>query len=458
MSRRPASRGSLRVRLLAGSLVWILGTLTVTGFVLTDLFRQHVASRFEAELHLHLDQLTANIETGAAGEPTLRAELSDPRLLKPYSGLYWQVDGVGDAERALLRSRSLWDVTLAVPADSVPDGGVHVHRIDGPDRRRVVMMERVVRPADSPERPLRLIVAADESGMTDPVREFVGLLVVALGVLAAGLVVAVGLQVSVGLAPLRRLRAALATVREGRSRQLEGAFPNEVQPLVDELNALLEHDAEVVARARTQAGNLAHAVKTPLAVLGNAAAREHSALATLVAEQVDAAQRQVDYHLARARAAAATRVPAMRTPVRPVLDALRRVMERLHAERRLQIVIEPPAAAQDDPAFRGEEQDLQEMLGNLLDNACKWAAHRVDVRLSEVSGQLQVVVEDDGPGLGPDEREAMFARGVRADEQVPGSGLGLAIVRDLARLYGGDARLEESAGGGLRVVLTLPAA
>lgn len=458
MSWRRGARGSLRVRLLAGSLVWILGTLTVTGFVLTDLFRQHVASRFQAELHLHLDQLTANIEIGPAGEPMLRAELSDPRLLKPYSGLYWQVDGVGESERALLRSRSLWDVALTVPADSVPDGGVHVHRIGGPDRRPVVMMERVVRPAESPDRPLRLIVAADERGMTDPVREFVGLLIVALGVLAAGLVVAVGLQVSVGLAPLQRLRAALAAVRDGRSRQLEGAFPNEVQPLVDELNALLEHDAEVVARARTQAGNLAHAVKTPLAVLGNAAAREQGTLATLVTEQVDAAQRQVDYHLARARAAAATRVPGIRTPVRPAVDALVRVMQRLHAERQLRIVIEPPAAAQDEPAFRGEEQDLQEMLGNLLDNACKWATRRVDVRLSAVSRQLQIVVEDDGPGLAPDEREAVFERGVRADEQVPGSGLGLAIVRDLARLYGGDARLEESAGGGLRAVLTLPAA
>ena len=148
----------------------------------------------------------------------------------------------------------------------------------------------------------------------------------------------------------------------------------------------------------------------------------------------------------------------MRTPVRPAIEALVRVMQRLHAERGLQIVIEPPGAAEDGTAFRGEEQDLQEMLGNLLDNACKWAAHRVDVRLSAVSGQVRIVVEDDGPGLAADEREAVFARGVRADEEVPGSGLGLAIVRDLARLYGGDARLEESAGGGLRAVLALPAA
>jgi len=450
-------RRSLRVRLLVGSLVWIFATLTLTGFVLTDLFRKHVAARFEAELHLHLDQLTANIETGPDGAPTLRAELSDPRLRKPYSGLYWQVDGMGDRPAALLRSRSLWDATLAVPADSVPDGEVHVHRIAGPERGRVVMMERVIRPAERPDRPLRLLVAADERGMTDPVREFVGLLAIGLGVLATGLGIAVGVQVSVGLAPLRRLRDALATVRDGRSRRLDGAFPNEVQPLVDELNALLEHDADVVARARTQAGNLAHAVKTPLAVLGNAAARERGGLAELVADQVGAAQRQVDYHLARARAAAATKMPGLRTPVRPVLESLVRVMRRLHAERGVEIAIEP-AVAGGDPAFRGEEQDLQEMLGNLVDNACKWAAHRVALRLSVEHGQLQIVIDDDGPGLAPGEREAVFERGVRADEQTPGSGLGLAIVRDLARLYRGDVRLDASPAGGLRAVLTLPAA
>jgi signal transduction histidine kinase len=316
----------------------------------------------------------------------------------------------------------------------------------------------VIRPAGFAERPLRLIVAADERGMTDPVREFVGLLATALCVLAAGLVLAVVLQVSVGLAPLRRLRDALAAVRDGRTRQLGGTYPNEVQPLVDELNAVLQHDAEVVNRARTQAGNLAHAIKTPLAVLGNAAAREDSALAQLVAEQVSTAQRQVDYHLARARAAAAIQVPGLRTPVIPVIESLVRVMKRVHAERSLEILIEPGADGQAEPAFRGEEQDLQEMLGNLIDNACKWARERVDCRVSLDRSRLVIRIDDDGPGLPAAEREAVFGRGVRADEQTPGSGLGLAIVRDLARLYGGDVALDASPAGGLRVALTLPAA
>ncbi|NMF91492.1 ATP-binding protein [Aromatoleum petrolei] len=449
-------RGSLRARLLAGSVVWVLGALTVTGCVLGDLFRRHVEDRFQAELRIHLDQLTASIEFAPEEGPRLRTDLSDPRLHKPLSGFYWQVDREGsDSVRGVLRSRSLWDATLAVPSDGPRDGEVHLHRIEGPDREPLVMMERIVRPEEAAGLPLRLIVAADERGMTNPVREFVGLLVTALGVLAAGVIAAVLLQVSVGLAPLKRLRAQLAEVRDGRSRRLQGGFPNEVQPLVDELNAVLQHDAEVVERARTQAGNLAHAIKTPLAVLGNAALREEGPLARLVAEQVATAQRQVDYHLARARAAAATQVPGLRSALRPAVEGLVRVMQRVHAERNLHIAIE---AIPDDAAFRGEEQDLQEMLGNLIDNACKWSRTSVGVSATVRAGELVVTVDDDGLGLPPETREAVFARGMRADEAVPGSGLGLGIVRDLAQLYGGRIELGQAPAGGLRATLYLPAA
>jgi signal transduction histidine kinase len=455
MRKSLLARSSLRLRLLAGSLIWILAALTLTGFLLADLFSAHVAARFEAELQTHLDQLTANLEVAPDGAPRLRGELSDPRLSRPYSGLYWQVGDLGGEEVARLRSRSLWDAVLVVPADALADGETHVHRVDGPDASRLVMTERMVRPAEQPDRVLRLIVAADERAMTGPVREFVGLLALALAVLAAGLVAAAVVQVAVGLAPLRRLRRALGAVRDGRTRRLAGDFPQEVQPLVDELNTLLQNDAEVVARARTQAGNLAHAVKTPLAVLANAAAREDSALARLVREQVATARRQVDHHLARARAAAAIQIPGLRTPVGAALAGLVRVMQRVHAERGLHIDVAPVAQA---AAFRGEEQDLQEMLGNVLDNACKWASRRVAVHVAVEEGKIAVSIDDDGPGLPPAEREAVFVRGVRADEQTPGSGLGLAIVRDLARLYGGDVSLDASPLGGLRVILSLPAA
>jgi signal transduction histidine kinase len=227
-------------------------------------------------------------------------------------------------------------------------------------------------------------------------------------------------------------------------------------PLVEEFNTVLAHNADVVERARTHAGNLAHALKTPLSVLANAAQakdQQDPELARLVVEQIGVARRQVDYHLARAQAAAATRVPGAKTVLLPVIEGLVRVMQRVHAERDIKIAVQPWSAPL---SFRGESQDLQEMLGNLLDNACKWAVHRVDVSAHSDGATFTLFLDDDGAGLDAQQREAVMRRGVRADEQVPGSGLGLAIVDDLARLYGGRVELLDSPLGGLRAALTLP--
>ncbi len=449
-------RGTLRLRLLAGTLVWILATLAVAGWGLAQLFHRHLERQFHAELSTHLDQLAAALLTD--GEtPRLAAALSDPRFTRPYSGLYWQVDAQGPAASApgVLRSRSLWDAVLNVPDDALDDGQLHTHRIAGPERRPLQMLERLIRPVDTPEQAWRLIVAADETLLSEPVARFTGQLRAALAVLAAGLVLAAVVQVLIGLRPLAELRRALAQVRDGRANAIEGRFPRELQPLVDDFNGALAARAEVVARARTQAGNLAHAVKTPLAVLSNAAAQESGPLAELVREQVALARTQVDHHLARARAAAAVGMPGLRTAVQPVLAGLLRVMARVHEERQLRIAL---GECTPDAHFRGEAQDLQEMLGNLLDNACKWAQSQVSTSVAVHAGQLGIVIDDDGPGLPEDAREAVFARGVRADEQTPGSGLGLAIVRDLAQLYGGTVELATSPAGGLRVILHLPAA
>ena len=236
-----------------------------------------------------------------------------------------------------------------------------------------------------------------------------------------------------------------------------GDFPIEVMPLVEEFNTMLAHNAAVVERARTHAGNLAHALKTPLSVMANAAQtpKQHDPeLARLVVEQIGQARRQVDYHLARAQAAAATRVPGAKTVLLPVVEGLVRVMQRIHAQRDIAIAV---ASCAPELAFRGETQDLHEMLGNLLDNACKWAGHRVEIRADNDGGTLTITLDDDGSGLDAQQRSAVIRRGVRADEQVPGSGLGLAIVDDLARLYGGRLELLDSPLGGLRAALRLPA-
>jgi signal transduction histidine kinase len=454
-----ALRGSLRFRLLLGTLFWIAASILVSGWGLTKLFHQHVRMQFHAELKTHLDQLTAQLVLNGAGQPVLTIPLSDPRLNKPLSGLYWQIDRLTGADfqaaAAVLRSRSLWDQVLNIPGDAPSSGEIHQHRVNGPNGVMLGMVERSV---TIDGLPLRVIVAADESLLLEPVTHFSGQLWLALGVLGSGLALAALVQVFVGLAPLRSLHASLSRVRKGETQQMEGSFPSEIAPLVSEFNSVLAQNAEVVERARTQAGNLAHALKTPLSVLANAAhasARNNDELASLVAAQVELARKQVDYHLARAQAAASVRLPGVRTPVQPVIEGLVRVMRRIYAGRNLEWAINPPSSSL---AFRGEEQDLQEMLGNLLDNACKWANAYINIQVGSGQGRLVITIDDDGKGIPADQRDAVLCRGIRADQQVPGSGLGLSIVGDLARMYGGQLALVEAPLGGLRAVLTLPAA
>ena len=412
---------SLRLRLLAGTLFWIAASIIAAGWGLGNLFQRHVEAQFHAELKTHLDQLTAQLTLDDKGLPTLALPLSDPRLSRPYSGCYWQIDEIkADASAAsgLLRSRSLWDHVLAVPPDTPANGEIHQHRIVGPEGKALGMVERSVRIDDTPDgkpRSYRLIAAADESLMTEPVASFSGALWLALVVLGIGLVLAALVQVFVGLAPLRKLHAALGKVRSGETPQLDGDFPAEIMPLVDEFNTVLAQNAEVVERARTQAGNLAHALKTPLSVLANAATSanpQQNELARLVVDQVDTARKQVDYHLTRAQAAATTRMPGTRTPLLPIIDGLVRAMQRIHAERALELRVQPMP---ETLAFRGDAHDLQEMLGNLLDNACKWASHRVEINAASNGDQLLITFDDDGQGLAAEQRESVIQRGVRAD-------------------------------------------
>jgi signal transduction histidine kinase len=276
--------------------------------------------------------------------------------------------------------------------------------------------------------------------------------------LAAGAFVIGGLFfIRKALSPFRDLRAGLSLVRDGRSERIEGDYPTEVRPLVNDLNALLEDRERAVSRALTTAGDLAHGLKTPLAVLAQeaeqAGAAGHQELATTLHQLVERMQRQIDYHLARARATASSRVaPGVRCAVLPSVEGLVRTMRRLHADRELTIETEVSPAHE----IRGRREDLDEMLGNLLDNACKWARSRVAVSSAVDDARLSISVDDDGPGLDPSMRARVLQRGVRADQQVGGSGLGLAIVSDLAELYGGSIALETSPLGGTRARLRLP--
>jgi len=279
----------------------------------------------------------------------------------------------------------------------------------------------------------------------------VGLLMLAVIFMATGL-----LGLRSGLSPFRKLRSRLSDVRSGRDSRVGGSYPVEVQPLVNDLNTLLEHRERVVKRALATAGDLAHGLKTPLAVLAQEAERAEAAghpdLAAAIAQQVERMRRQIDYHLAHARAAASGATPGARCSVLASAEGLSRTLQRLHADRGLEIVLKVSA----EHSVRGQREDLDEMLGNLLDNACKWAKSRVVVESSQADALVLIAIDDDGPGIAASMRESVLQRGVRADEAAPGSGLGLAIVRDLAELYGGSISLESSPAGGLRARLQLP--
>ena len=371
----------MRFRLLAITLFASAVALVLAGLLLSSLFRDHVTRQFSQTLTAQLDHITARLEFDAAGQPRIDPQtLSDPRWSRPYSGLYWQVDGAGQPQqRGALRSRSLWDATLSLPGDVLADGVVHVHEGTGPGGAGLLLVERTVT-RDGAR--WRLIVGAHLGETVAAIERFDGVLAVSLGALFVLLCATALAQVAIGLAPLRALQRTLAGVHAGTSPRLDGRFPSEVQPLVDDFNAVLARNAEVVARARTQAGNLAHAIKTPLAAMSQAATvalqrpERGAELAELVAEQVGVARRHVDWHLARARAAAAQGVPGARVPLQPVIHGLLRVLERVHAERDITLQCMP---MEPDLAFAGEVQDLQEMLGNLLDNACKWASREVQV-------------------------------------------------------------------------------
>lgn len=450
--------GSLRLRLLAGTLIWVVVAIALAAWGLRGLFQEYITQQLQAQLVVQLDRLSAAVDWGQDGKLNVGPMAADPGFDQPLSGLYWQVDELGEAPRtAVVRSRSLWDQTLRLPpvlAD-YPARGYRVLALQDAQSHALLAVARVVELPEEGAPRLRLTVAADTALNAEPIHRFTSLLLIALGLLAAGLVLAVVLQLQLALRPLALLRRRLAAVRKGEAPQLEGTFPQELQPLVGEFNHALAENAAMVEQARAQAGNLAHAVHTPLAILANAAARDDSALAQLVREQVDSARRQVDYHLARARAAAAVRSTGLATPVLKPLEGLLRTMRRLHAARKLSFELAPGAA---EAAFRGEEQDLYELLGNLLDNAGKWARSRVRVAVRREAAQVCFVVDDDGPGIPAAERARMFERGVQLDERQPGSGLGLDIVRTLAETYGGSVQALESPLGGLRMELCLPAA
>jgi signal transduction histidine kinase len=446
---------SLFARLIAAAAVWTVLGLGVGGVVLSAAFRAAALESFDTGLQADMDGLIAAAEPDPQGGLILQDRFLNRRFDRLYSGLYYQIRSQKNQVRA---SHSLFNGTITPTATSVR-GALRWGYAPGPDGQALrVISRRVVFPITATARPddsasYTFMVAGALGDVDRQTSEFNSILVWSFLLLGLGLVAAVFVQVRIGLQPLRRVSTALARIRGGEARRLEGDFPAEIAPLAGELNSLIQHGEEVVGRARTYVSNLAHALKTPLSVLAAEADGQPGPLAETVRKQVFVMRRQVDHYLARARAAGSLDVLGNRTQVKAVLADLARVIARIHVDRGILV----DAECAPTIYFRGERQDLEEMIGNLIDNACKWAHAQVRVRARKDGARLIITVEDDGPGLTEDERALVGERGERLDENVPGSGLGLAIVRDISKLYGGAFALDVSSLGGVMARLELPA-
>ncbi len=458
LSRTRLVGRSLVRRLITLAAAWSLALLAVGGVALSLIFNQASLSRFDDDLADTVDGLLAGTALDH-GEVT-PATLGDPRTLRVYSGEYWQISTPDAAGRmtTLVRSRSLWDHTLPPPpggAATLEKSAGHVVYYNSPGPRAQVLRVAALQGQlpDFPT-PVIFLAAEDRSPVDQNDRKFDTMIAGALSFLGIGLILAVVIQVRVGLRPLFALSREVSNLRTGKSERVSGDYPQELAPLAQELNALMAHNQEAVERQRTHVGNLAHALKTPISVILTEASQTQGTLADLVTRQAQLMSQQVDHHLRRARAAARAAGQGERTAVAPVLDELSRTLEKIFQGK---VRIDWDCDA--DVAFVGERHDLLEIIGNVMENACKWGKSLIRVTATSGSGhQLCLAVEDDGSGLLPEQRAEVLRRGARMDETAPGSGLGLSIVDELVRAYGGNLTLSDSALGGLRVDLTLPMA
>jgi signal transduction histidine kinase len=441
---------SLAFRLVVGAGMWIAGAIIAGGIVLSAVFRDHAEHAFDAQLLVYLDALVSVTEGDNQGRVVVMRPLGDPRFEQPYSGWYWQISGISGP---VMRSRSLWDQALTPDYALISPSTAISYRMQRMQSRQLRIVGRDIS-IPGMVSSLQFIVTGDRAAIEAEIQSFNTTLAWSLGLFGCGLILAVFIQVRFGLLPLRRISMALSAIRSGRELRLTGQFPSEIEPLASEINTLLEHNEEVLERARTHVGNLAHALKTPISVLANESGSGKGSLEETVDKQTGIMRRYVDHYLSQARAAASSSVLGARTEVLPVIEDLRRTLKRIHAARSIELEV----CGDLNTCFRGERHDLEEMLGNLIDNACKWARARIWITMGVECADLKIAIEDDGPGLEPEKYDEVFNRGHRLDEATPGSGLGLAIVRDTAGLYGGDIVLSESDFGGLRAVLILPAA
>jgi signal transduction histidine kinase len=443
----PAQGGSLTRRMIVVAAAWIAVLLIIGGFALDRVLTRSIISSSNDQLIYVLNSMIGASEIDPVGEVRFSRPPADQRFMQPYSGMYFQVSGAGHEPYI---SRSLWDRHLGVH-----DSGFHVEpnvydsrEFSGEPLR--VAERDVILPGSDVR--WRFQVAESRERIDSQIHEFQSILFWSFAALGAGLLILAAIQTFYGLWPLRRVQREVAAIRSGKATRISAGFPAEIRPMTEEINQLLAHSEEQAEEARMHAGNLAHALKTPLTVITNAATANSPELTDVVCREAALMRRQVDHHLARARAIGRRASTQARAAVWDSVQAVQRAVDRLYEEVTVDI------AGDKKAEVRVERQDLDEMVGNLVENAAKYGNGRVFVTIEKAKGFVDILVEDDGGGIPEAEREAIFARGARLDTGKPGTGLGLAIVRDVAEIYGGRVSLERSEDlGGLLARLTLPA-
>lgn len=436
---------SLSLRLVLAAMVWLAVLLGVGGLVLSLAFRGAVEKEFGYRLDAILKTVIASTEVAPDGSVSMARPLGDPNFDRVFSGWYWQIDAA-DGKR--LRSRSLWDSVIEV----VPgDDAMAVRRIEGPKGERLLAVERDLQFPNATG-PVHLLVAGDLAEVSGGVQRFDLLLALSLGLLGIGMAIAVVIQVRYGLRPLRAMATDLKAVSAGDAPRLIGRYPRELAPVAEAMNGVLDNDADLIERARAHVGNLAHGLKTSLAVIS--AELQGAADRKIMREQVEVMRRLIEHHLGRASAmASGGRTLGLKTPFEKTAQGVASALTKVYADRdlRLDLDIVPGLV------FRGPREDLEEIVGNLLENACKWATRRVRLRAYEADGRLHLDIDDDGPGMPADQIAEAVRRGWRLDEKAPGWGLGLSIVADLVDVNGGKMDLSRSELGGLSVKIVIPA-
>ncbi len=449
---------SLALRLFLSASVWILLTLFSGGLLLSDIFRESTEKSFNDKLNLFMESLIGSSKIDSTNSITVVNSLGDPRFFQPYSGWYWQIN---EGSKTLVRSRSMWDQVLTLDkrliggrAQFLNPGKNNKNSKGLVESQKLIILQREISFPGFDE-PLTFMVSGDTEEFEKNISLYNNILISSLVILGLGLLLSVFLQVKYGLLPLKKIKNSLFKIRNGDATKLEENYPIEVSPLAREINILLEHNEKIVERAKTHVGNLAHALKTPLAVINNQLEKNKNGVQTkIISPQVDMIKTYVDKYLNKARTSSKTKIVNKKIDVEITTRKIIKIFQKINPQILINLKFEDQKLK-----FLGDSDDLNEILGNVLENACKWTKDFVEVHVSKNSkNEIKFIISDNGPGLSELERKKVFARGFRLDEQMPGTGLGLNIVKDTVEIYSGKVWMSESKLKGLSVNIILPSA